>query len=95
MPTRKRADPKRDRSARLAINALAARAAKAQAHDIPIVLVLRTRDKRHVKGVIEARRVDPTRVLRGDDGESNLLLRVAGEEYALERIAEIRRQRSS
>lgn len=95
MPTRRSEKPRRDRKAHFAINALAAKVAEAQAHDTPIVLVLRTRDKRRLKGTVESRRIDPRKVLRGHDGESNLLVKIAGEEIPLEHVAEIRRQRSS
>lgn len=95
MPTRRKEKPLRNRAAHLAINALAAKVAKAQAHDMEIVLVLRTRPERRVRGKVEARRIDKTRVLSGDDGESNLLVKIDGEEIAMERIAEIRRVPSS
>lgn len=93
MPTPRKPEPHRDRAARLAINALAVKVTRAQAHDIPVVLVLRTRPVRKLRGKIESRRVDPYRKLTGSDGESNLLVRVAGEEVALEHVSEIRRQR--
>lgn len=75
------------------MNALATKVARAQAYDIPVVLVLRTRPVRKLRGKVESRRIDPRRKLTGADGESNLLVRVAGEEVALEHVSEIRRQR--
>lgn len=72
--------------------ALAWQVAKAQSQDLPIVLTLRERPPRKVRGVIEARRIDKHRRMTGRDGESNLLVVIAGEEIPLERIAEIHRQ---
>lgn len=92
MPTRRKAEPHRGRAARLHINHLAIKVARAMSYDLPIVLVLRTRPERRVRGLIESKRIDPQKILRGDDGESNLLVRINGEEIALERIADIRRQ---
>lgn len=85
----------RDRHAHLAINAMAAKVARAQAMGWQVTATLRTRPVRKVQGVIELRRVDPHRRLSGADGESNLLVTIAGEEIPLEKIAEIARRREA
>lgn len=72
---------------------LAANVAKAQAHGWPVVLTLRERPPRKVRGRISARRIDARRKMTGRDGESNLLVVIEGEEISLERISEIHRQR--
>lgn len=89
----KQPDHPRDRKAHLAINDIAAKVARAQAHDLTIVLVLRTRPQRKVRGKVEARHIDHGRKLTGRDGESNLIVQIADEEVPLESIAEIRRPR--
>lgn len=78
-------------AARAAINDMAAKVAKAQAHGWLVALTLRERPPRKVRGVIEARHIDKHRRLTGRDGESNVLVVIAGEEIALERIAVIAR----
>lgn len=90
----KRPEHPRDRKAHLAINDLASKVARAQAHDLTVVLVLRTRPQRKVRGKIERRSIDKRRQMTGRDGESNLLVQIAGESISLESIAEIRRPRS-
>jgi hypothetical protein len=87
-----KAKRERDWPAHLAINALAAKVGRAQATDTPIVLVLRGRGERKVRGLVESKRIDRKRRLSGRDGESNLLIKVDGEEHPLESIREIRRQ---
>jgi hypothetical protein len=94
-PRKAKPKPERDYRARLAINALAAKVAKAQAHDMAIVLVLRERPPRKVRGKVELRRIDPNHRMTGRDGESNLIIKIAGEEIALEHISEIRRPRAT
>lgn len=92
MPPRK-GTPSRNRAALIAVNAMAVKVAKAQGHDWPVTLTLRGREKRKVRGRIEARSIDPSRGFQLNDGESNLLVRIAGESIPLERIVSIARQR--
>lgn len=91
-PKRSSTQYQRDHAAHLAINALAAKIARAQAHDIEVILTLRTRPPRKLRGLIESRRIDRSRKYTGTaDGSSNLIVRVGGEEIALERVGDIRR----
>lgn len=83
----------RNPKAATAINVLAAKIALAQGHGWAVTLTLHGRERRKVRGHIEARIIDRSRRMTGRDGESNLLVQIAGEQIPMERIAEIARTR--
>lgn len=75
------------------LNWLAVLVARAMAHRLLVVVTLRSRPVRVVRGVISMRRRDgrPTVPL----GESNLIFTIDGEDVPLERVASIRRARDT
>lgn len=77
------------------LSIFAHRLAESQARGWDVVVTLRTRPARTVRGVVTYRRRDPGKKIDPKQrNRSNLLVTVAGEELAVERMSDVRLIRS-